>query len=56
MAFVKDEFEVLLGIVALEDVIEEVFKIEIVDESDTIVDMQKFAKDKLNKRTRKKES
>ncbi|MFC1622486.1 CNNM domain-containing protein [Patescibacteria group bacterium] len=46
MALIKDEYNGLLGLVTLEDVIEEVLKVEIVDESDKIVDMQKLARRK----------
>ena len=46
MACVKNEYGGMEGIVSLEDVIEEVFGVEIVDESDKVVDMQKMARDK----------
>lgn len=48
IAFVKDEFDGLEGLVTLEDVIEEIIKQEIVDETDLVVDMQKKAR-KQNK-------
>ena len=38
-----------MGLVTLEDVIETVFGLEIVDESDTVVDLQVLAKQKGNK-------
>lgn len=40
MAIVIDEFQNHLGIITLEDIIEEVFGIEIVDETDQYVDMR----------------
>lgn len=44
LAFVKDEFGSLMGIVTLEDIIEEVLKVEIVDETDNVTDLRKEAK------------
>jgi metal transporter CNNM len=49
IAIVKDEYGVVQGVVTLEDVVEEVFNIEIVDETDNVVDLQQFAKDKIKK-------
>ncbi len=43
IAFVKDEYNGLEGVVTLEDVMEEILKVEIVDETDTVVDLQKKA-------------
>lgn len=48
MAFVKNEYQGLEGVVTLEDVIEEVLKVEIVDENDSFIDMQKLARKKRN--------
>ncbi|MBL7058210.1 DUF21 domain-containing protein [Patescibacteria group bacterium] len=44
LAFVYDEFASLIGIVTLEDVIEEVLGREIVDETDTIISMRDEAR------------
>ena len=43
LALVLDEYGGLDGVVTLEDVIEEVFSVEILDETDAIEDMQKYA-------------
>lgn len=44
MSFVFNKFGSLTGVVTLEDIIEEILKVEIMDENDTVADLQNFAK------------
>ncbi len=50
---VEDEFGQTVGVVTLEDAIETLLGREIIDESDTVEDMQEFAKVKYRERLRK---
>lgn len=49
MAMVADEFGTIVGLVTMEDVIETLFGLEIIDESDKVADLQKLARDRWKK-------
>ena len=53
MAVVVDQYGSVLGIVTLEDVIETLFGLEIMDETDSVTDLQKFARQKWEARAKK---
>jgi len=56
MAMVADEFGTIVGLVTLEDVIETLFGLEIVDESDKVADLQKLARENWKKSKSKPDS
>ena len=54
LAMVADDFGTMLGLVTMEDVIETLFGLEIVDESDKVEDLQKLARTRWNKRPKRR--
>lgn len=53
MAIVVDDFGALLGLVTMEDLFETILGLEILDETDNVVDLQKLARDLWQDRAKK---
>ena len=51
IAQVRNEYGLFLGVVSMEDIIETIIGQEIVDEKDTVADLQEYAREKWKEQT-----
>ncbi|PCI05732.1 MAG: hemolysin [Hyphomicrobiales bacterium] len=56
LALVQDKYGGTAGVVSLEDVVETLIGLEIIDEADTIADLQALARSKWEERTKKRQN